>query len=166
MISDRDLVAVERPGSPYSYGTMPRAEAVAAIAARGGGEFRLVRVPSCRVCGAPAWSNLRCTKHQGRNPCVVEGCQRTAKAPPDGTLSCDDVICSTHWRTYVPPRSPERLAYLRLWRLRRKSGEWTPFLLRRFWRVWAAIVRRVRARSTEGALDEAEIRRMFGWDED
>ena len=133
------------------------------MAARPDSTFVTEPVPTCRCCGEPAWPNLRCTKHQDRNPCLVEGCRRTAKASR-GELADDQVICGAHWRAYVPPRSPMRLVYNRFWRLARKRGGWDDALIRRFERFWRAMVLRVRRRSTEGLIDEAEIKRLFGWD--
>ncbi len=72
-------------------------------------------------------------------------------------------ICSRHWRTACPPGSKERRAYNLIWRLRRKLGQWTPELNRRFWTVWNAIVRRGNAR-VRGDIDEGEIKRLFGWE--
>lgn len=167
MISDRDLVTVTQKGQPFTYGTMPRADAERAIEARrvAGRLFDLTPVPSCRCCGEPAWTNLRCTKHQGRTPCVVEGCKRTT------ARHTTFFICGEHWRAYVPPGCPERRVLNRLARTAKKLGysrteRWPDELEARWWRVWSAIARRVQSRSTEGDLDQREIERMFGWSDD
>jgi hypothetical protein len=169
MISDRDLVTVEKVGLPISYGTMPRADAERAIEARrvAGQLFTMTPVPTCRCCGEPAWENLRCTKHQDRNPCAVEGCTRTRKA--NGYLSVDSSLCGEHWKAFVPPGSPIRRAFNRLARLARKMGykrtdRWPPELERRWWLIWFGVIRRVR-RGDEGHVDQAAIHRMFGWDD-
>lgn len=128
------------------------------------GTFYLTPVPSCQCCGEPAWPNMRCTKHQGRTPCVVEGCRRTT-----GKVTAY-YVCGEHWKAYVPPGSPERRAMNRLVRKAKKLGftkseRWPPDLERRWWVLWHGTVRRVQKRSTEGRLDQREIERMFGWDE-
>lgn len=164
MIADRDLVTIRRAGAAWSYGTMPRPNAEAAIALRGGlDRFETTSVPSCRCCGELAFENLRCAKHHDRNPCLVEGCRRTGKAGR-GELADDQLICGQHWRTYVPPGSAMRRTYRRFWRLAKKHG-WTPELIARFERFWRSLVRRVRARATDGFLDQREIEQMFGWSE-
>lgn len=171
MISDRDLVTVGSPGQPYTYGTMPRADAERAIEVRrvAGRLFTLTPVPSCRCCGEPAWANLRCTKHQDRNPCAAEGCTRTRKAN-GGDLRDDASLCGEHWRKFVPPGSPARRAFNRLARIAKKAGYrrtdvWPAELERRWWRLWAGVIRRVR-RGAEGHIDQAAIERMFGWSDD
>lgn len=177
MISDRDLVTVGRDGVPYTFGTMPRPQAEVAIKLRGrtmGDRARVVLdkslpwtltpVPTCRCCGEPAWENLRCTKHQDRNPCAVEGCTRTRKA--NGYLTDDASLCGVHWKAFVPPNSPVRRAFNRLARLAKKLGykrtdRWPPELEARWWRLWSGVIRRIR-RGDEAALDIDEINRMFG----
>lgn len=136
----------------------------------------VMAAPRCACCGADEhraqmfrfrggiW---RCVKHKDRNPCVADGCQRTRAA--NGHPSNESHICGDHWKRYVPPRSPERRAILRLVRLAKKAGyrrtdRWSDDLEARYWRTWRGVVRRVRARSTAGHLDEAAINRMFGWD--
>ena len=124
--------------------------------------FYLAPIPSCRCCGEAAWPNQRCTKHQGKTPCVVNGCKRTT-----GRRTAL-FICGEHWKAYVPPGSPERRVLNRLVRTARRLGytktdQWPDGLERRWWTAWSAIARRVEARSSEGRLDEAEIRAMFGW---
>lgn len=124
----------------------------------------------CECCGAPAslWiarSNGRCWTHQGRNPCAVEGCTRTTAAPESGRLSSDDWFCAEHWRRYVPPRSRERRLYHRHFRRAKKLG-WNDDRIASFHAFWNRLVARVRARATEGHLDETEINRMFGWTDD
>lgn len=170
MISDRDLVMLRRKGSPFNHAPVPRASGEASLArlAQNGadmGRWELIAVPSCRCCGEPAWTNLRCTKHQDRTPCVVEGCKRTTKR------HTTFYVCGEHWKAYVPPGSPERRVLNRLTRTAKKLGykktdRWPDDLEARWWRAWAAIARRVQRRSTEGVMDEAEIRRMFGWADD
>jgi hypothetical protein len=129
----------------------------------------------CRVCGVRTMENVnapaehgRCYKHKNRNPCIVEGCQRTAKAPEriiDGVrrweLSCDQTICATHWRSFVPPGSPERRIYLRFFRRAKRYG-WTEASSNAFYRFWDSLVSRVRAKA-RGDLDPAEINRIMGW---
>lgn len=164
MIGDRDLVSVRKVGEPWDFGTMSRSHAEAAIAlrARPGVRYDLTPVPTCCCCGEPAWDNLRCTKHQGRTPCRADGCGRTT------ARRVNHYLCGEHWRTYVPPGSPERRVLNRLTRLAKKLGyaktaRWPDELEARWWRAWSSIARRVERRSREGKLDEAEIRAMFGW---
>lgn len=168
MISDRDLVAIQRTGTRvplYAMAPMPRAEADRYVARRPASTFTLEAVPSCRVCGEPAWPNLRCTKHQDRNPCAAEGCRRTRAA--HGSLRDDASLCGEHWRAFVPPGSPGRRAFNRLARLAKQMGykrtdRWPDELEARWWRLWAGVIRRVR-RAADGHIDQAEIERMFGW---
>ena len=168
MISDRDLVTVGREGVPYTFGTMPRSEAQRAIEVRGRSigdrgravldkrlPWTLTPVPSCRCCGEPAWANLRCSKHQDRNPCVVEGCTRTGKADR-GELADGQVICAEHWRRYVPPRSRSRRTYQAHFRRAKRIG-WTPETIRSFERFWDALVVRVKERAVDGRATEAAL---------
>jgi hypothetical protein len=120
-------------------------------------------VSSCRCCGERAAPNLRCAKHQGRNPCAIDGCRRTTSAPR-GRLADDSWMCGEHWRRYVPPHSKVRRAYHRFWRTAKKTG-WTPELVRRFNRFWDGLVTRARRASTDGRIDIAEINQLFGWDD-
>lgn len=124
----------------------------------------------CRVCGTTVWfptgapdrpEDFRCEKHRGRNPCVIDGCKRSTKAPKSDELSCDDWFCSEHWRAFVPPGSPERRIYHRFFRVAKRYG-WTPKRREAFWRVWRRLVSRARARA-RGDLDVAEINRVMGW---
>jgi hypothetical protein len=169
MIPDRDLVALHLKGSPFQPEAISRERGekwLAETAAGQSGKWELLAVASCRCCGEPAWSNLRCTKHQDRNPCVVEGCKRTRKA--NGHLSDHWFICGEHWKAYVPPGSPERRVINRFFRLAKKLGyarndRWPEPLETRYWRFWVALVARVARRSGEGYLDQKEIERMFGW---
>lgn len=153
-----------------------RAQAIIAEAREGMGppaftygvvdKLEIVPWPICGVCGVPLYdlSARRCHKHLKRNACAIDGCSRsrtTESAPSD-----DDYLCGEHWKMFVPPRSPMRRVYNRLWRLSKKKGGWTPDLDRRFWTVWRSIIRRARQAHSgqfEGFVDEAEINRMFGW---
>lgn len=129
--------------------------------------------PYCRVCGfegefdplstiasrshSAGW---RCEKHRGRNPCAIEGCRRSIKGSPrwHGLALW---LCQNHWRL-IAPHSAERRVYHRLFRLADKAGGFDDRLSSRYWRVWARLVARARARAA-GDLDEAEIKRLFGW---
>lgn len=102
----------------------------------------------------------RCDKHIDRNPCAIDGCQRTQKAK--NGYSDDDWVCSEHWKIICPPRSKLRAAYNRFWRISRRGG-WTPALGRRFWRFWRGLLKRGQ-RKCAGDIDQAEIDRLFGWD--
>lgn len=127
-------------------------------------QLQLQRQRSCIVCGAhefaatlhPAGGRWLCTKHLGRTPCAIHGCE--------GSTGRDTVvwICGKHWRTACPPGSKERKAYNRLFRLATKFGCWPDSLNKRFWIVWRAIVRRGNAR-VRGDLDIGEINRIMGW---
>lgn len=172
MISDRDLVALHLKGSPYQPTPISRERGekwMIETAPGRTGEWELLKVESCRCCGEPAWANLRCTKHQDRNPCVVDGCKRTRKA--NGHLSELAVVCGEHWKAYVPPGSPERRVINRFYRTAKKLGfkrneRWPDDLENRYWRFWASLMARVARRSTQGSLDQKEIERMFGWADD
>lgn len=162
MIS-RELVMVQHARSPVPYGTMPREQAERAFGRKD--LWTLTPVPACRCCGEPAWENLRCTKHQDRNPCAAEGCRKTRAA--HGHLSDQASLCGEHWRAYVPPGSPTRRAFNRLARVAKLAGfkrsdRWPPELEARWWRLWRGVMRRV-GREREGHIDEQAIRRMFGW---
>lgn len=135
---------------------------------------RAVQAPICACCGPVAFHELkcvrfgaepevreyRCQKHRDRNPCAIEGCRRTA--PADGRLASDQVLCGEHWRRYVPKGSRARRAYLAHFRRAKRYG-WDQHSIDAFHRLWDRIVTRARRQSTEGAIDEGEINRMFGW---
>lgn len=167
MIS-RDLVEVLSLDSPITLATVDRKKGEEWVPGGANGRFYLQSVPSCLCCGEPAWPNKRCTKHQDRNPCVVEGCSRTM--PARGWLRDDDFLCGEHWRAFCPPGSPIRKAFNRLGRIARKMGfkrhdRWPKELQARRWRLWDGLIRRIR-RGNEGHIDEQAIRSMFGWTED
>lgn len=132
-------------------------------------QFEVVAGPGCGVCGTrhgTMWGyegQWRCDKHRDRNPCAVEGCRRTRKAPASGILSSDDHLCGEHWRALCPPGSTLRRIYNRLWRLQKRRKKWTPDLERRYWITWRRIVRNARSGSA-GDIDMNEINKMFGWE--
>lgn len=163
---NRDLVAILSTESPITIAVVDRAKGEEMVPGGAQGTYYLQSVPSCRVCGEPAWPNLRCTKHQDRNPCAAEGCRRTRKAV-NGQLHDDWSLCGEHWRAFVPPGSPTRRAFNRLARLAKKLGykrtdRWPEELEERWWSLWRGVMRRVR-RGAEGHIDEQAIRRLFGW---
>ena len=166
----RELVAIESTDSPgITLRVCTREQGEQWVPGGRQGTFFLTPVPSCRCCGQPAWENLRCTKHQDRNPCAAEGCSRTRKAP-GGYLTDDASLCGEHWKAFVPPGSPARRAFNRLARVAKKAGYrrtdvWPPELERRWWLLWRGVIRRVR-RGDEGHIDHAAIQRMFGWGDD
>lgn len=167
MIGDRDYVGLVLEGSPYQPVAITRAEGerwLRETASGQTGRWSLLDIPSCRCCGEPAARNLRCPKHQGRNPCAIQGCRRTTIAHR-GRLADDAWMCSLHWRQHCPPHSKLRRAYNRFWRIAKREG-WTRELARRFNRFWNGLVARARRASTEGAIDVAEINRLFGWTDD
>jgi hypothetical protein len=122
----------------------------------------------CRVCGEIIWLKRsqpadaqRCWRHRGRNPCAIDDCKRSSKA--SARWSGNDLwICSTHWRLGCPPGSPERRIYLRFFRRAKRFG-WNARSSEAFWRIWRRILAIARARAA-GDIDEAEIRRLFGWE--
>lgn len=169
MISDRDLVSLHLKGSPYQNVPVSRDKADAWMKIHGkDGRWELIKVPSCLCCGEPAWDNLRCTKHQDRNPCVVEGCKRTRKA--HGHLQSDAAVCGEHFKAYVRPGSRARRILNAHYRRAKRMGyernqRWHPALEQRYWTYWHFLMGWIRRRSSEGeALDEAEIKKLFGWD--
>ncbi len=175
MIPDRDLVALERVGKRvplYSLGPMTRDAADRYLAARANRpdlQFKVLIVETCRCCGEPAWGNLRCTKHQDRNPCAVPGCRKTQKS--NGRLHDDWNLCGEHWRAFVPPGSRGRRAFNRLARVAKRLGyrrtdQWPAELEDRWWRLWRGVLRRVRRGEPEDHLDQAAISRMFGWSDE
>lgn len=109
------------------------------------------------------WPNgqVRCDKHHDRNPCAVEGCKRTTSA--DGHFALDGWLCGTHWKMACPPHSAPRRVYHRFFRIAKRRG-WDRALEARFWRVWGRLVAIARTRAAGGHIDEAEIKRLFGWD--
>jgi hypothetical protein len=122
----------------------------------------------CQCCGVRVMlkpnirlSEHRCGQHRYRNPCAIEGCKRSTAAPR-GQLALDQWLCSEHWRIGCPPRSRERRIYLRFFRRAKRYG-WTQQSADSFWRIWRRIVAIARSRCA-GDIDEAEIRRLFGWD--
>ncbi len=92
-----------------------------------------------------------------RSLCAIDGCTGSTGVP-NVTW-----ICSKHWRTACPPGSPERRAYNRVWRDKRKRGGWDADTKHRFWIIWGGIVRRGNAR-VRGDINKIEIDRLFGWD--
>lgn len=132
----------------------------------------------CRCCGVLIEpqrhrrpEDHRCSKHLWSNPCAVEGCAKTRKAPDvtftDGTtgryLSLEYHLCNDHWRIGCPPNTPERKVIRRIWRTGKKFT-WTAELHAREERIWSAIVSRARARAA-GDIDMREINRAMGWDD-
>jgi hypothetical protein len=128
--------------------------------------------PFCRVCGegialphlnysAEVIGAMRCHRHATRNPCAIEGCQRST-AVVSGCLRDDQWICSEHWRRYVPPRSKRRQAYHSFFRKAKRHG-WSKDLRKRFWRFWDTLVASARARHDAGTVDVTEINRIMGW---
>jgi hypothetical protein len=146
-------------------------------------QFIIKPRPVCACCGDEDivknadgyYSPYRCAKHRHWNPCIVEGCKRVRVAPvrADGRayLANNQVICSEHWRRYAPPHSKVRRTYLRFWRIAKRQATpanpdgWDEALDRRFRRFWRGLVAQIRRKATEGHLDEAEIHKLFGWDQ-
>jgi hypothetical protein len=129
--------------------------------------------PRCRCCGNPVdvssdIVHVRCHKHRDKNPCAVEGCERTRVA--NGRLHDGrHFLCRDHWRVACPPKSKWRQAYNRFFRTAKKLGlsrteRWPENLERRYWRYFGGLVARAR-RMAAGDLDMAEINKLFGWDE-
>jgi hypothetical protein len=173
MITSTDFVAIHFKGSPTQGAAIERARGEAWIERCPYPErWELVPVVTCSCCGIPAWDNGRCTKHQGRNPCAVEGCTRTRAVPAGGALANDQTICGEHWKRYVPPRSRTRRAYHLFFRQAKQHG-WgykgkrgkSARLDWRFDRFWGKLIRMVRRRADGGHLDEAAINRLMGWDD-
>lgn len=141
--------------------------------------FGLTVAPVCACCGSDYvvrhksgfFSPYRCEKHADRNPCAIDGCARTKEAE---RLANNQHICGEHWRRLIPPGSIERRIYHRFWRIAKRQATtenpsgWTMALARRFDRYWRALIklarRRASAAPSEEFLDEAEIKKMFGWD--
>lgn len=142
--------------------------------------------PACRCCGIellyckgeerPEHEDQRCEQHIGRNPCALEGCQRTRDAPEAGPgkfhYANDQHVCGEHWRRFVPPKSRLRRAYNAYWRQAKKHG-WNyrgrlgrhPRLDWRFNRFWAALIMMMRRKADPASdvLDMTEINRIMGW---
>ena len=133
----------------------------------------------CRVCGERViyashlevgedHSKRRCHKHRLRNPCAIEGCSRSTKAPGGYLDDGSGWLCGEHWRAGVPPRSRLRRQYHRYFRKAKRYG-WESLVnglpLRvRFWHFWNnRLLPIARKRCDGGRLDEEEINRLFGW---
>lgn len=158
------LVSIRRIRTGETWAPISREQGEKYIARNEG--YDLVPAKACQVCGTSTSAmtdHRRCEKHQGRNPCIIEGCKRTAAAPDSGQLSCDDVICGEHWRRYVPPRSRMRKLYHSHFRRGKREG-WTMRRNRQFQRFWNFLVATVRKRHEGGYLDETEINRLMGWE--
>lgn len=167
MIPGKDLWTVQKIGHPFTSAPMPLADAIAKIKGREG--YQIDRVRTCLCCGEVGWSNGRCTKHQDRNPCVVEGCKRTRVA--HGHLSTRMAVCGEHFKAYVRPGSRDRRVLNGFFRKAKamgfgRSDRWPEELERRYWTFWHLLMRRIitKSKAPEGTLDEAEIKKMFGWD--
>lgn len=170
MIPDKQLWTLERRGSIFVSNPMTLDQARAEMARSRGDGWSLARVRTCLCCGEVAWPNGRCERHQDRNPCVVEGCKRTRKA--NGYLHPRLAVCGEHFKAYVRPGSRDRKVLNGFFRKAKAMGfgrtdEWPDKLERRYWVFWRLLMRRIITRSTapEGTLDEDEIRKMFGWDD-
>jgi hypothetical protein len=184
----RDYYRLSHPDAPIaaSYGTRAKCEEWRDRnpCQRPIETYRIDPVPCCGCCGDDfsavrerggsiatySGSVTRCDRHWERNPCAVPGCSRTSAARerdggPGHWLADDQIICAEHWRRYVPPRSRERRLYHRHFRRAKKLG-WNDDRIASFYAFWNRLVQRVRARATEGHLDEAEINRLFGWSAD
>lgn len=166
---------VGRYRSTFNHDGSPMTREVAQAAIRDNsvvGRAILVSVAYCRVCGddlgvlSPSLmansAGWRCDRHKMRNPCAIEGCKRSTQGR-GGWHGLALWLCPTHWRLGVPPRSPERRVYHRLFKAAKRCGGWNDAINRRFWRVWPRLVAIARAR-VAGDIDEAEIKRLFGWD--
>lgn len=140
------------------------------------GRYSLHDAPFCACCGIYATvvrparvvrvvphrnRQWRCEKHADRNPCAIEGCERTT--PARGFFGTEQWLCGEHWRMACPPKSAQRRVYNRLFALEKKHG-WTPDLDARYWRIWPNILRHARG-LTAGDIDMKEINAMFGWTE-
>lgn len=158
-----ELVAVQSTDSPgTNLRVCTREQGEAWVPGGRQGTFYLTPVQSCVCCGQPSWPNGRCTRHQGRDPCLIEGCGRSTGSH-GGMLATDRWLCSEHWRRFVPPRSRLRRAYHAHFRRAKRLGRWTPETIAAFTRFWDSLVRKVRRAATEGQLDEHQIAAMFGW---
>lgn len=139
--------------------------------------YTIVPSPFCACCGhhttimrplavvqvVPSeGKQFRCPKHADRNPCAIEGCERTQ--PARGFFGTEQWLCGEHWRMACPPKSAQRRVYNRLFALEKKRGKWTPDLDARYWRIWPNILRHARG-LTAGDIDMKEINAMFGWNE-
>jgi hypothetical protein len=153
------------------YSPCDRAQAERFLAERGElVDFELRPSPSCLVCGAFSYDGTnRCWRHRDSTPCSIEGCAKSRKfkgyVADEGTW-----VCGVHWREVCPPRSLLRRTYLRFFRIARKLGveksRWPDDLEARYWRFFTGIVARHHRRmSGESFVDEAEINKLFGWEE-
>lgn len=131
-------------------------------------EWELRPCPMCLVCGEVGYAETnRCWSHRGRTPCAIEGCTKSRKFE-SGCYDDATWVCGIHWRQVCPPRSTLRRTYLRFFRIARKLGveksRWPADLERRYWRFFRGLISR-HHRRVEGFIDEAEINKLFGWDQ-
>lgn len=161
-----ELVIPRRTGHPSYYRPMTTATAEIFLRNRShqADQWTFEPVASCPCCGEPAWENGRCTKHQHRNPCAIEGCKRVHGLPQSGALSSEEWICGDHWKRLVPPRSLTRRAYNRHLARAKRYG-WDAARADAFRRFWSSLVAQARRRADGGMLDQKAIERMFGWDQ-
>lgn len=136
------------------------------------GEVAVVPAPACGCCGA--WERdrisivrddggaeaVRCERHAGRLPCIIEGCGRTFALRP-GDSYRHSVVCGAHWR-----QGPKRMrdAVARVRRIAKRRG-WSDAMIERHHRLWMRTIRAIRQRGDvggEGHIDIAEIEAMFG----
>lgn len=123
-----------------------------------------VPAPACGCCGKrppavdlvalhgprrhPAHRTWRCSRHEGRIPCIIPGCGKTWAVDDEGYEV--SMICGEHWRMGPKPLR-DRVALIRK---RAKRFGWDDVLSGRHHRLWHRIVREIRRRLEPVAAGE------------
>lgn len=103
---------------------------------------------------------IRCAKHVGRLPCIIEGCGRTFKMDPGEGYSVV-TCCGRHWRM-APRYMRDRARFLRKKAEKMGWGGRAGRLHHIAWHRCIAAINRRGDIGGEGHIDIAEIERMFG----
>lgn len=127
--------------------------------------YTIHTVPSCGCCG---WfgedrkvrevepGHVRCDRHTGRNPCVIDGCGRTFDNKGHYSTT---FVCGTHWRM-VPIEL--RKSVKRIERMAKKLG-WVLILRKRHTQLFDRGIERIKG-VLAGDIDMNEINKLMGWD--
>lgn len=166
VISKPDLVEIQRPDSLFGVPTLLTMDEYHRWCEQNPEQratWSQRMVLRCQCCGALEAKLLecnvvRCERHVGRNPCIVEDCGRTWPTRDYAVR----MVCGKHWR--IAPKHM-RDVESRIRREARKRGQWTLRLLRRHERVWNRCIRAIDA-ALAGDVDMREIERLMGWDRD
>lgn len=128
--------------------------------------YTIHTVPTCACCGwfaneerkvtEPEAGHVRCEKHVGRNPCIIDGCGRTFDN--DGHYTTR-FVCGKHWR--MAP-AELRKSVKRIEKMAKKIG-WKLVLRKRHTQLWDRAIKRIEG-VLAGDIDMEEINKLMGWD--